>query len=135
MHSLNVKSQNVRYAYALSTEGLLSNVHKVTVDTRNSVIDTIPISAARKIFALGAAAYYENKLHEFVVEKFTMTVVSPKEDTIRVEGNHYKLSGEMKSILQNISPDTRIYFEGIICSVPEEPGVNSIFTLLQFFAK
>ena len=138
--SFSSKAQNW-YAVAIADSGILTVKYKFTIDTGNSLIDTISLDQARSIRAINALSIVKDVnnprrqvIERVKVSKFEITI-SDKEELNKSYflGTSEILTNEMQEDLRKMSPGAMLVFEGIV--VVSSNGLSSSAMPLMFHVK
>ena len=134
------KAQNW-YAVAISDSGILTVKYKFTIDTGNSLADTISLAQARSIRAINALCIVgdvhnprRQVIERIKVSKFEMTIRDNEElrKSYFLETSE-TLTKEMREELGELRPGSFLVFEGISVITPD--GSSAHVMPLMFHVK
>ena len=90
--------------------------------------DRITLEEAKNIFTLNILGTgKDRKLTRVKVKSYQMTIMNEDESTTSITNNTELLSEEMKARLQNLEVGTKLFFEGIIATYPNDETRNAVF--------
>jgi len=116
------------WAAAISTSGVLLGNYKIAESSINPIPTTITLEEAKNIFTLNILETGKGrKINRVKVKSYQMTIMNKDESTSSITNNTEILSEEMKARLQNLEVGTKLFFEGIIATYPNDETRSAVF--------
>ena len=127
MFSQNTFAQDI-WAAAITSSGILLGNYKIAESSINPIPTTITLEEAKNIFTLNILETGKGrKINRVKVKSYQMTIMNKDESTSSITNNTEILSEEMKARLQNLEVGTKLFFEGIIATYPNDETRNAVF--------
>ena len=127
MFTQNSFAQDIWVA-AISSSGILLGNNKIADNSINPIPTPITLEEAKNIFTINILETgKDRKVNRVKVKSYQMTIMNEDESTTSITNNTELLSEEMKARLQNLEVGTKLFFEGIIATYPNDETRNAVF--------
>lgn len=122
----------------ISSDGIVLNQRSIvskseTLFTVTAIEDTIKLSDARSLFLIAVLKTMGSNIEVEKVSSFSLTIVDQSGDSIKLEGNEAKFSDQIVRRLKELKINSRLIFENIKYTIPENPNQQIRAGMLMFY--